>query len=149
MVTIKNALKRCKMKEEPVMIKDSTIFVGLDLGDKTSEICILDEAGEVVEESRISTTPTGLKRKFSCLPRCGVAMEVGTHSRWVSQLLKEMGHEVLVANARKLRLIYENARKGDRADAEYLARLARLDPNLLSPIQHRGPDGQADLALIR
>jgi len=58
------------MKEEPVMIKDSTIFVGLDLGDKASKICILDEAGEVVEESRIPTTPTGLKRKFSCLPRC-------------------------------------------------------------------------------
>ncbi|OGT29763.1 MAG: hypothetical protein A2W28_09530 [Gammaproteobacteria bacterium RBG_16_51_14] len=133
MVTIKNALKGCKMKEEPAMIKDSTIFVGLDLGDKTSEICILDEEGEVVEESRVPTITTGLKRRFSCLPSCRAAMEVGTHSRWASQPLKEMGHEVLVANARKLRLIYENAHKGDGADAEYLAWLVRLDPKLLSP----------------
>jgi transposase len=76
-------------------------------------------------------------------------MEVGTHSRWASHLLEELGHEVLVANARKLRAIYDNPRKGDRADAETLARLARLDPNLLSPIHHRSPQAQADLAIIR
>jgi transposase len=74
-------------------------------------------------------------------------MEVGTHSRWASHLLTELGHEVLVANARKLRAIYHNPRKGDRADAETLARLARLDPTLppdgdlrLSPIHHRSPE---------
>jgi transposase len=76
-------------------------------------------------------------------------MEVGTHSRWASQLLKELGYDVLVANARKLRAIYHNPRKGDRADAETLARLARLDPELLSPIHHRSPEAQADLAVLR
>jgi transposase len=76
-------------------------------------------------------------------------MEVGTHSPWVSRLLTELGHEVIVAEARKLRLIYRNPRKNDRIDAEYLARLARLDPQLLSPARHRRPETQADLALIR
>ena len=76
-------------------------------------------------------------------------MEVGTHSSWASHLLEELGHEVLVANARKLRAIYDNPRKGDQAGAETLARLARLDPNLLSPIHHRSPKAQADLAVIR
>ena len=76
-------------------------------------------------------------------------MEVGTHSRWASHLLTELGHDVLVANARKLRAIYHNPRKGDRADAEILARLARLDPALLSPIHHRSPQAQADLAVLR
>jgi transposase len=75
-------------------------------------------------------------------------MEVGSHSRWVSHLLTELGHDVLVANARKLRAIYDNPRKGDRADAETLARLARLDPELLSPIHHRSPQEQADLSVL-
>ena len=131
------------------MVKDSTGFVGLDLGDKNSHVVILDLAGEMIEESRLPTTHTSFERKFSSLPRSRVAMEVGAHSRWVSQLLKELGHEVLVANARKLRAIYSNPRKGDRADAETLARLARLDPALLSPIHHRSPQAQADLAVLR
>ena len=94
-------------------------------------------------------TATAFKRKFASLPPCRVAMEVGAHSRWVSALLTRLGHEVFVADARKLRLIYNNPRKHDRADAEHLARLARLDPKLLSPIHHRNPQAQADLAVLR
>jgi len=67
----------------------------------------------------------------------------------VSRVLKECGHEVLVANARKLRLIYANKRKTDEIDAENLARLARLDPKLLYPLKHRGEESQAHMALIR
>jgi transposase len=78
-----------------------------------------------------------------------IAVETGTHSPWVSRLLGECGHEVLVANARKLRLIYANKRKTDEVDAENLARLARLDPKLLYPVEHRGEDSQAHLAIIR
>jgi len=78
-----------------------------------------------------------------------IALETGTHSPWVSRVLKDCGHEVIVANSRKLRLIYENRRKNDRVDAMYLARLARLDPQLLSPVEHRGPEAQKDLALLR
>jgi transposase len=131
------------------MLNNSTFFIGLDLGDKHSYVAILDPEGELIEESRLPTNKTSFQRKFSSLQRCRVAMEVGTHSRWASQLLKELGYDVLVANARKLRAIYHNPRKGDRADAETLARLARLDPELLSPIHHRSPEAQADLAVLR
>src|SRR4029453_3004309 len=78
-----------------------------------------------------------------------IAIEAGTHSPWVSRLLEECHYEVLVANARKLRLIYANKRKTDEIDAENLARLARLDPKLLYPLRHRGEGSQAHLALIR
>ena len=63
-----------------------------------------------------------------------IAIETGTHSPWVSRLLESFGHEVLVANARKVRLVYGGDRKSDKLDAQKLARLARFDPRLLSPI---------------
>lgn len=131
------------------MNKNSTIFVGLDLGDKFSYITIIDQDAELIEETRLPTTNTSFKRKFSSLSPSKVAMEVGAQSRWVSDLLRKLGHDVLVANARKLKAIYANPRKDDRTDAETLARLARLDPNLLSPIHHRSPQAQADLAVLR
>jgi hypothetical protein len=131
------------------MNKNSMFFVGLDLGDKFSYITFVDQDGEMIEESRLPTTKASFQRKFSTLQPCRIAMEVGAHSRWASHLLTELRHDVLVANARKLRLIYHNPRKGDRADAEILARLARLDPKLLSPIHHRSPQAQADLAVLR
>jgi len=131
------------------MFNNSTFFIGSDLGDKHSYMTMLDQEGELMEETRLPTNKTSFQRKFSSLQSCHVAMEVGAHSRWASHLLKELGHNVLVANARKLRAIYHNPRKGDRADAETLARLARLDPELLSPIHHRSPQAQADLAVLR
>jgi transposase len=131
------------------MNKISMFYIGLDLGDKFSYLTMLDPEGELIEESRLPTTKASFRRKFSTLQPCRVAMEVGTHSRWASHLLRELDHDVLVANARKLRAIYHNPRKGDRADAETLARLARLDPELLSPVHHRSPQAQADLAVLR
>jgi transposase len=131
------------------MNKNNMFFVGLDLGDKFSYITIVDQGGELIEESRLPTTRASFQRKFSSLQPCRIAMEVGAHSRWASHLLRDLGHDVIVANARKLRAIYHNPRKGDRADAETLARLARLDPALLSPIHHRSPQAQADLAVLR
>ena len=99
------------------MNKNSMFFVGLDLGDKFSYITIVDQNGDMIEESRLPTTKTSFQRKFSTLQPCRVAMEVGTHSRWASHLLKDLGHDVLAANARMLQAIYHNPRKGDRADA--------------------------------
>jgi transposase len=123
---------------------------GLDLGDKYSYLCLIDQqGGEVMEEGRLRTTPEALKRRFASEQRLRIAIETGTHSPWVSRLLEECGHEVLVANARKLRLIYANKRKTDEVDAENLARLARLDPKLLYPLKHRGEESQAHMALIR
>lgn len=131
------------------MSKNSMLFVGLDLGHKYSHLVILDQEGKVLEESRIPTTQLALRRKFTSLPPGRVAMELGAHSRWASHLLRQLSHDVLVANARKLQAIYYNPRKGDRTNAETLAPLARLDPALLSPIHHRSPQAQAHLAVLR
>jgi transposase len=123
---------------------------GLDLGDKYSYLCLIDRhSGEVIEEGRLRTTPGALRRRFASERPLRIAIETGTHSPWVSRLLEECGHEVLVANARRLRLIYSNKRKTDEIDAENLARLARLDPKLLYPVRHRGEQSQAHMALIR
>jgi transposase len=124
---------------------------GLDIGDRYSYLCLIDtESGEVVEEGRLRTTPEALRRRFvSEQQRLRVAIEAGTHSPWVSRLLEECGHEVLVANPRRTRLIYANKRKTDEVDAESLARLARVDPELLYPLKHRGEESQAHMALIR
>ncbi|MDF1501251.1 MAG: transposase, partial [Anaerolineales bacterium] len=105
------------------MFNNSTFFIGLDLRDKHSYVASLDPEGELIEESRLPTTKASFQRKFSTIQPCRVAMEVGTHSHWASHLLKDLGHDMLVANARKLRAIYHNPRKGDRADSETLARL--------------------------
>jgi transposase len=124
---------------------------GLDIGDKYSYLCLIDsEDGQMIEEGRLRTTPEAIRRRFASeRPPMRIAIEAGTHSPWVSRLLEECGHEVLVANARKTRLIYSNKRKTDQIDAENLARLARLDPRLLYPLKHRGEDAQAHMALIR
>ena len=124
---------------------------GLDLGDKYSYLCLIDQqSGEVKEEGRLRTTPEAFRRRFaSQQPPMRIAIEAGTHSPWASRVLEECGHEVLVANARKLRLIYANKRKTDEIDAENLARLARVDPKLLYPLKHRGEESQAHMALIR
>ncbi len=97
-----------------------SMTVGIDLGDKYSYLCLLDtESGEVIEESRLRTTPEALRRRFSSEQQpLRVAIEAGTHSPWVSRVLEECGHEVLVANPRKTRLIYSNKRKTDEIDAE-------------------------------
>ncbi|HYQ83743.1 MAG TPA: IS110 family transposase [Rubrobacter sp.] len=124
---------------------------GLDLGDKYSYLCLIDqESGEVIEEGRLRTSPEAFRRRFASeRPPMRIAIETGTHSPWASRVLEDCGHEVLVANARKLRLIYANKRKTDEVDAENLARLARLDPKLLYPVAHRGEDSQAHMAIIR
>lgn len=83
------------------------------------------------------------------MPRCRITLEIGTHSPWISRLLSELGHEVIVANARKVRLIGESRKKDDRLDAQTLARLARIDPQLLCPVKHRSAQAQADLMMIR
>jgi len=125
------------------------ITIGLDLGDKSSRFCALDQSGEIVREDAVATTKSGLQRAFGSRKRCRIALEVGTHSPWVSRLLTQLGHEVFVANARQLHLISRSSRKDDRLDARMLARLARADPQLLRPIAHRGEQAQLDLMTIR
>ena len=135
------------MPESITALPDETI--GVDLGDRTSQLCVLNREGQVTETARIQTTTSSFQRFFGGRSRCRVAIETGTHSPWVSRLLSSLGFEVFVANARKLRLIYENRTKSDRVDAEYLARVARLDPELLAPIQHTERPAQVDLAVLK
>jgi transposase len=129
--------------------KMQRLTIGLDLGDRSSWYCVLDESGEVILEQRLSTTAKGIEEVFGGMPRSRIALETGTHSPWVSRLLSELGHEVIVAHARNVRLIGESRRKDDRLDARTLARLARIDPQLLCPVKHRSAKAQAHLTVIR
>lgn len=123
--------------------------VGVDLGDEWSHVCVLDRGGEVVERRRVRTRKAAIEQSFSKLSPSRVVMEVGTHSRWVSVVVSGCGHEVVVANARKVKLISEGQAKCDRVDAELLARLGRVDVKLLRPIDHRGERAQTDRASLR
>jgi len=125
------------------------LTIGLDLGDRFSSYCVLDAGGNILLEQRLPTTPEAVERTFGRMPRSRMAMETGTHSPWVSRLLTALGHEVIVAHAQKVRLIVKSRRKDDRLDARTLARLARIDPGLLSPVQHRSAQAQLHLTEIR
>jgi transposase len=125
------------------------ITIGMDLGDKTSRYCLVGEAGDILAEGTVQTTKKAMTQKFAGMRRCRIAIEVGTHSPWLSRLLSGFGFEVIVANARKVKLISESSRKNDRMDARLLARLARVDPELLRPIRHRSEQAQLDLMTIR
>jgi transposase len=125
------------------------VIVGLDLGDRNSWYCVVDEAGQIQLEQRVPTTAKALQEVFGTMPRSRIALEIGTHSPWISRMLSDCGHEVIVANARKVRLIGESRKKDDRLDAQTLARLARVDPELLYPVKHRSAQAQADLMMIR
>ena len=138
----KKAERKKQWKEKPAIV------VGLDLGDRHSHYWMLNEEGDLVEEARIATTEKALRRHFEGQPRQRIAMECGTHSPWVSRLLKELGHQVIVANARQIPALTASESRNDRNDAEKLAELAYSDPELLKPIQHRSLERQRDLNLI-
>jgi transposase len=126
---------------------DSTI--GMDLGDRWSRYCIVDGAGTIVKEDRVRTALEALTECFQKIPPNRIVIEAGTHSPWVSRLLEKLGHQVIVANARKVRLIYESNHKNDRVDARMLAKLGRVDVSLLAPVEHRSAEAQTDLAVVR
>lgn len=128
---------------------EGPLTIGIDLGDRLSHYCILTRDGDVLLEGRLQSTPAAFRAQFASFPATLIALEVGTHSRWVSSLLADMGHEVVVANASQVHLIHKSSRKTDKVDARTLARLVRLDPTLLSPVQHRSNEAQAHLCLIR
>src|SRR5437762_5728803 len=157
---MKDVLKA--QKRRPAMKKISTVEVfgneiltgqkltiGLDLGDRWSFYCVLDEAVEILLEQKVATTPESLKQAFAKIPRSLIALETGTHSPWVSRLLTELGYKVIVAHAQKVQLITKSNRKDDRHDARTLARLARIDPELLGPVRHRSAQAQIHLTVIR
>jgi transposase len=123
--------------------------IGLDLSDKSGLFVVIDGAGQVVREGKVALTIPGVREVFAARRSCRIAIEVGTHSPWLSRELERLGYEVIVANARQVGLIARGQKKTDRVDAETLARAARFDPQLLKPIRHRGEQAQADLAMLR
>jgi transposase len=129
--------------------EESAFSVGIDLGDKKSRFCFLDIDGAIVSEDGLATRREEFKAYFFSIPKARIAIEVGTHSPWVYELLESLGHTVYVANPRKMESIHKNRRKNDKVDARTLARLVRADPELLYPIQHRGAEVRKDLVLLR
>jgi transposase len=121
--------------------------IGCDLGDKRSELYVLRPDGGHTRET-LRTTREAFERWFS-RPRAHVVIEVGAHSRWVAELLTSLGHQVTIANPRRVKLISAADTKSDRRDSELLARLGRADTTLLAPIRHRPLQAQADLAVAK
>lgn len=153
-------------KGEPALRKDSNMkprkqteaakkpqpqrihIVGVDVSDRISHYCVLGPGGEIESEGTLRTTPAGFSTQFPAAIRCRIVLEVGTHSPWISRQLRSLGHEVIVANAGRVRMIYQNDNKNDRVDARTLARLARVDHALLHPVRHRSAEAHADLAVL-
>ena len=129
----------------PAPVIPGGFTLGLDLGDRSHHVCVLDATGQIVREGALPNTRPALVRLLTDFPQATVALEAGTHSPWISRFLTEHGAIVLVANPRKLHAISRNERKCDRHDARLLARLARVDPALLHPIQHGSAQAQHDL----
>ncbi len=130
-------------------VTETITAIGIDLGDLVSYYVCLNQDGEVIEEGTVEMKPAKLRRQFACFDPTRIAIEAGAQSRWVDQILRELGHEVILANPRQVKLITASDRKNDANDARLLARLARVDPSLLSPLKHRGDPEQVTLTGIR
>lgn len=133
----------------PTVTETVALSIGLDVGDRTTHLCGVDQARKVVERLRVPTTPEGVSQVFGDRPPARIVLEAGSQSPWMSELLRSQGHEVVVADARRVAAITRSGRKTDRRDAEVLARLLQGMPELLGAVHHRGRQAQADLAMIR
>jgi transposase len=128
---------------------EQKLTMGLDLGDRSSWYCVLDEAGTVLLEQRLSTAPKAMREVLGGMPRSRDRARDGDAFAVGKPAAQRVGHAVIVAHARNLRLIGESRRKDDRLDAQTLAWLARIDPQWLCPVRHRSAKAQADLALLK
>ena len=141
--------KSSKKKSEKTMSSEEVAAIGIDLSDRTGHFYAIDKEGKNVGEGTVALRTPDLEKWGRSIAPTVIAIEAGTHSPWISRLLAQCGHEVIVANPGKVALITQNVQKTDPVDAEYLARLARFDRELLFPIQHRGEQAQIDLQMIR
>jgi transposase len=124
------------------------LTVGVDLGDQWSNYCILGLEGEKLAEGKVRTEQEEITELFRAMTPARVVMEVGTHSAWVREVVVGFGHEVLVANPRQMDGP-KRRRKNDRIDAHKLARVGRVDPQSLFPIEHRSIAVRQDLVALR
>ena len=123
--------------------------IGIDLSDRESAYCVLDQDGKVLEEGSVRMDRLAFEREFGDTPRARAVLEASGQSQWVARCLEDLGHEVIVANPRQVHLISKSERKSDRNDALLLARLGRMDPELLRPITPRSERSAVVRALLR
>lgn len=126
-----------------------SLTIGLDVGDRWIHVARVDGSGEHVGDDRLPCNRAKLHLYFEKLERCRIVLEVGTHSRWIDQTLRELAHEVIVADAGRVQTIRASRQKSDRNDARALAELGHLGPKFLHPIQHRPEQMQEHLSLLR
>jgi transposase len=148
-VTIVPAVEEKKGDRDRLRPNLDRLTVGVDLGDQWSNYCILGLGGETLAEGQFRTRKQETAEFFQGLATSRVVVEVGTHSAWVREIIAGFGHEVLVANPRLMEGSKRRRRKNDRIDAEKLARLGRIDPKSLHPIQHRSTEVREDLVVLR
>jgi transposase len=117
--------------------KENGVVMGIDLGDRFSQYAVIDDKATIIEEGRVPTVPASIEKLLEERPAMRVVIETSTQSPWVSRQVQKLGHEVVVANSRKVKLISQSKNKRDRVDARMLARLGRADVALLSPVRHR------------
>jgi len=101
--------------------------IGMDAGMKSSHICELREAGEVIER-QIRTERRRLQEVFGSRPKARILIEASTESEWIACCLEELGHEVIVADPNYAPMYAHRSRriKTDRRDAHALADACRL-----------------------
>ena len=137
------------MKKNSKVTPSGQFTIGIDVSDRSSYYCVLDREGQISGEGKLGSTPQAYRQQFGGMAPAVIALEAGTHSRWMSALLRECGHEVIVANPRRLRLLTTSDKKNDPQDARTLAEMAWAKPALLSPVRHRSTEAQRDLNLVR
>ena len=123
--------------------------IGLDLGDKRHEVHVLNADGETATKQSIVNNRESLDKLAKTYPRATIIMEAGTHSPWISRHLSTRAMNVLIANPRKVRAIYQSENKSDERDAEMLARIGRFDPKMLYPVSHNSEECQRAMAKLK
>ncbi len=147
------------LKQRRPTVKDSTTVsqpavhslvqtLGMDVGDRRSSYCLVAASGEMLDQSSVATTHDSLSTLFQATETCRIVLEACGHVHWIARLASEAGHEVVVANPREVRLISQSGRKNDRNDAQTLARLGRVDVELLRPVKLRGEDCRASRSVL-
>jgi transposase len=103
------------------------LTIGLDLSDRSFQFCELNAQGEIVNQGQLKLDRATLRKYLASQPKARVALETGGQSAWVKQVIEELGHEAVVANARELEAVTGRSYRTDHHDAQQLARLARVD----------------------
>lgn len=138
-----------KRRSDSLLERATGPTIGIDIGDRYSYFCVLSVNGDIVEQGRFATEREAAAEFFSRHPTSRIVMEVGTHSPWLSRLSTSTGHETLVVDPRRLRLLTENERKRDKRDAQLLAEMGRSAPQLLTLVHHRSEETHRNLQLFR